>query len=190
MEDDFYDGRRAMRVQLARLFGSGSKLASSDPKTAAQWKKTLTAVLDELEQYLAANVDTDEFHRLIVAGGLVGAREALKQEDFWPGYVEGITRLAFILLGDYPDHKRRKKGRKDQDHYKLDHFRSLHWSQSPEQRFRTLLAAGAAGFPELSADPMDLLHKFRGRYGQNPTHADFLEWYRANHPVDYATVFR
>ena len=91
------------------------------------------------------------------------------------------------MLGDYSDHQRRKKGRKDQDHYKLDRFRSLHWSQSPEQRFRTLLAAGAAGFPELLADPIDLLHQFRGRYGPDPTHADFLEWYRANHPVDYAT---
>jgi hypothetical protein len=61
MEDDFYNGRRAMRVQLARFFGSGSKLASSDPTTGAQWKKTLTSVLDELEQYLAANIDRMSF---------------------------------------------------------------------------------------------------------------------------------
>jgi len=185
-----YEGLRAMQVQLARLFGSNSKKAAVDMQTPAQWRKTLRAVLNEMENYIAANVDTDEFHREMLLSGLVGANEALKQEEFWPGYVEGITRLALILLGDYPDHRRRKPGRKDKDHYKLNLCRSMVWMQTPDQRLRTLVAVGNAGFPKLSAHPLDILREFRSRYGYKPTYSDFLEWYRHNHPEDYAAVFR
>jgi hypothetical protein len=187
---DGYDGRKAIQTQLARLFGSTSKVATTEIKTDAQWKKVLKTVLTELDCYIAANVDTDEFHRKALLSGLVGASEALTQEDFWPGYVEGITRLALILLGDYPDHRRRKKGRKDEDHYKLNRLRSLQYGQTPEQRFVTLFSAGSAGFPQLSAYPLDVLHIFRNQHGQKPSHADFLEWYRRNYPLDYAMLFR
>jgi hypothetical protein len=38
-----YDGLKAMQIQLARLFGSGSKYATIRKRTAAQWRKTLKA---------------------------------------------------------------------------------------------------------------------------------------------------
>lgn len=76
---------------------------------------------------MIANADTDELHRFIILSGLYAADEALKQDDFWQGYVEGITRALLILLGDYPDHRDRKTGRKDEAHYKLDTMRSAQW---------------------------------------------------------------
>jgi hypothetical protein len=122
--------------------------------------------------------------------GLAGAHESLEEEDFWAGYCEGITRLALSLLGDYPDHRRRKGGRRQDDHYRLDVCRSVKWIQTPEQRLQTLLAAGNAGFPELSAKPRDVLNEFRRRYGFRPSLRDFLEWYRQATPKDYAALFR
>ena len=89
-------------------------------RSSGEWRKTLRAVLHELDCYIAHNVDTDELHRMMLLSGLAGADESLKEENFWPGYAEGITRLALVLLGDYPDHRRRKRGRKEDDHYKLD----------------------------------------------------------------------
>lgn len=185
-----YDASRATSVQLGRLFGARSKLATGELKTKAQWRRALRCVLLEIEKYLDANVDTDEFHRMCLYSGLVGAGEALKQDDFWPGYVEGITRIALTLLGDYPDHRRRKPGRKDEEHYKLDRERSLNWGQTPEQRFRALMHAGEAGFPKLSRKPLDVLGEFRDEHGFRLDHAAFLEWYRVHFAEDYATVFR
>ncbi len=185
-----YDGSRATRVQLSRLFGADSKLVTSNARTPTQWRKTLQAVLREIERYVEANVDTDEFHRMILFSGLIGAKEALKHDDFWPGYVEGITRFALILLGDYPDHRRRQSGRKDKGHYKLDLCRSVQWTQTPGQRLRTLIAVGNAGFPKLSAGPLEVLGRFRDEYGFRPSQDDFLEWYRRTLPEDYAAVFR
>jgi len=185
-----YDGPKAMQIQLSRLFGSGSKHAISQKRTAAQWRKTLKVVLREIERYMVANVDTDEVHLFVLFSGLAAARESLNQEDFWPGYAEGITRLALTLMGDYPDHRRRRPGRKREDHYKLDSTRRAQWVQTPEQRFRTLVEAGSLGYPELSARPLDVFREFRKRFGSKPNRSDFLEWYRANYPQDYVAIFR
>ena len=82
-----------MQIQLSRLFGTESKIAKDELKTNAQWRRTLKSVLSEVQAYLDANVDTDDFHRMQLYSGLVPASEALRQEDFWPGYTEGITRI-------------------------------------------------------------------------------------------------
>jgi hypothetical protein len=150
----------------------------------------LKAVLREIGRYVAENVDTDELHRWMLITGLAAADESLRAENFWPGYVEGITRLALILLGDYPDHRRRKPGRKKDGHYSLDLCRSVRWLQTPEQRFCTMLAAGDIGCLGLSAKPRDVLDEFRRRFGLKPDHADFTEWYRVNFPKDHAALFR
>src|ERR1700674_4424299 len=110
---------RGMEVQLARLFGAASSEAKMKSRSPAQWKRTLRGVLQELFHYLEANVETDDVHWPMLHSGLAAAYESLKSNDFWPGYVEGITRLALILMGDYPDHRKRKRGRKPEDHYRL-----------------------------------------------------------------------
>jgi hypothetical protein len=84
-----------MAVQLIRLFGATSQEATNKTRTATQWKTTLNKILSELDEYLDA-----------------AAHICLEDEDFWPGYVEGITRVTLALLGDYPDHQRRRAGRK------------------------------------------------------------------------------
>ncbi len=181
---------KSMQVQLARLFGTESREARAFTRTNAEWRKTLKAVLLELDRYVAENVDTDELHRFILLSGLAGADESLNDQDFWPGYAEGITRLALTLLGDYPDHRKRKPGRKKDDHYSLSRYRSGQWVQTPKQRFRTVLAAGAVGYPTLSAKPREALDEFRIRFGFKSDHADFMEWYRGTFPQDYAALFR
>src|SRR5579864_5586240 len=128
-----------MQVQLARLFGSNSKEARGKTRTPAQWRRTLKSVLREIDSYVQRNVDTDDLHLLMLLSGLAAADESLKGDDFWPGYVEGMTRLALILLGDYPDHRRRKPGRKKDNHYSLNRLRSGYWMQTPDQRFRTVM---------------------------------------------------
>lgn len=133
---------RAMQVQLARLFGSDSKEARSAARSSAEWRKTLKSLLHEIDRYIAHNIDTDELHHWMLLSGLAAADESLNEKHFGPGYAEGITGLALTLLGDYPDHCKRKPGRKKDDHYKLDRLRSMHWTQTPNQRLQTLLAVG------------------------------------------------
>jgi hypothetical protein len=171
------------------LFGSASVETSQVTRTASQWKRTLRKVLHELDHYVTANVDTDELHSLIIASGLFAADESLKTDEFWPGYAEGLTRVILALLGDYPDHRRRKRGAKSSDHYSLQYCRSLQYGQNADQRFRTLLAAGAVGLEGLSQPPREVLDDFRARFGSRKTWAQFLRWYKKKFPSDYTAVF-
>lgn len=148
---------KAMKVQLSRLFGSKSKEVLKDEKSTVEWKHTLKKELRELSNYMEENVDTDGMHTLMLYSGLAAAHAALKEDDFWPGYVEGITRFALLLMGDYPDHSRRNGGRKKKEHYSLQKMRSINYVQNTDQRFQTMLTATRVGVPELSQNPREAL---------------------------------
>jgi len=179
----------SMQVQLGRLFGAESREARQTARTASEWRFTLRRVLHELDRYIQANVDTDELHAMMIASGLYAAHESLKQEDFWPGYAEGLTRVVLTLLGNYPDHRRRKTGAKSRHHYSLGSERTLQYSQTEDQRFRTLLDAGAFGLPGLKFQPRDVLMEFRRHFGSKPTQAEFIRWFKKRFPDQYTAVF-
>jgi hypothetical protein len=180
---------KAMSVQLARLFGSESPEARGQAKSRAQWRHLLKRLLAELDAYLEENVDTDDLHRLMLSSGLFAAHEALSDEEFWPGYIEGLVRFALLLMGDYPDHRRRRGGRKKEEHYRLRRFRSVQYSQTPGQRLYTLFAAGNVEFPGLSKNPRDAMAEFRDMFGYSKTYREFLRWYRRQYPQDYTLLF-
>lgn len=177
-----------MQVQLAKLFGAASTEAQSVSRTPTQWRKTLRKLLDELYAYAKENVDTDELHWLMICSSFAAASEALKTDDFWPGYAEALIRLSLLLIGDYPDHRRRKTGKKKNTHYKLNRLRSLHYTQDPDQRVRTMFTAKAAGAPKLSVSPRDALAQFREQKVAG-TYRDFITWYKRAYPEDYAALF-
>jgi len=180
----------AMKVQLERLLGASPFLQRFDNPSPAEWRAALRKVLRELDRYIAANVYTDEVHRIMLLSGLAAADESLKQEEFWPGYVEGITRLALLLMGDYPDYRRRRPGRRGRlpQRYQLSRCRQVHFVQSPTQKLITLMAAPLVGI-ELKTPPRRALAQFRNLFGSKPGHDEFLLWYRQTHPEDYAAVF-
>jgi len=180
---------KAVQNQLARLFGDGSAEALKVERTPGEWKKTLRKVLHEIDRYITDNLDTDELHSMMIATGLCAADESLKEEQFWAGYAEGITRVLLTLLGDYPDHRCRSTGAKRKEHYRLDLHRTLCYTQTVDQRFRTLLAAGAFGLPGLSRPPREVLQEFREFFGAQPSQRQFMEWYKKQYPADYTAVF-
>lgn len=179
-------------AQLARLFGSDSSEAKMESRSPAQWRSTLRCVLRELSRYLDENIETDDVHLSMLYSGLAMAYDALKATDFWPGYVEGITRLALVLMGDYPDHRKRKGGRKQENHYRLSGCRTLHYTQTSTQKLHTLIAASSFGPVvgiNLSKGVFDALREFRNEVGYKPGHKEFIRWYRKKYPLDYGAVF-
>ena len=179
----------AFKVQFGRLFGGQTVFNRNDDMTEAEWKRVLHNILRELEQYLKYNVDTDELHMYMIYTGFLAAEKALNERDFWPPYCEAILRISFLLMGDYPDHRRRQGGRKQEGFYSLQRFRTLRYVQETNQKLSTLLAVTRFGLPKLEKDPREALHEFRGQMGFKATYKDFFKWYRKNHPKDYALVF-
>ena len=86
-----------MQVLLSKLFGASSQKATAISLKADQCREVLAQVVDELYFYLEENIQTDELHRLMLLSGLVAAKESLKEEDFYLGYIEGITRFSLLL---------------------------------------------------------------------------------------------
>ena len=55
-----------MKIQLARLFGEGSRIAKADVRSDAEWRRDLKLVLDEVYRYLKENIETDIIHSLMM----------------------------------------------------------------------------------------------------------------------------
>jgi len=178
----------AMQVQLSRLFGSESRIASRSERSDAEWKRDLKLVLAEIWDYLDTNIETDIVHRRMIHSGFMAADHALTEEIFWPGYVEGITRILLCLLGDYPDHRKRKTGTKKSGHYRLSKDRSLTFTQTRKQRSHMLFWSAPA-LLELQSTPLTALHDFRDEVGLDVPIEEFVSWYKARHPEDYLKVF-
>jgi len=179
-----------MSTQLARLFGKDARLARERQMSNAEWRVALRKVLEHLYSYLKENVRTDDVHLLMLCTGLTAARESLDtQENFWPGYAEGLTRLALLLMGDYPDHRKARPGTRRGDHFQLRKFRTLHYSQDANQKLWSLVAAHRFGLPGFKGDPLRALDEFRAQQGFNASYDDFLTWYRKTYPANYALVF-
>ncbi len=176
-----------MQIQMARLFGDASNDAKATSRSAAEWKRVLRRVLTELDRYLDENVTTDEMHRFMLETGLWAAGESLKEDDFWPGYVEGLTRFALTLLGDYPDHRKQRIHGKRKAHYSLQRFRSIVYAQTHEQKVNTLFGTSRFGVPKLSTKPLELWREYRAQ-ARSPSYRQFLQWFRKNYPEDYAAV--
>jgi hypothetical protein len=178
-----------VQIQLARLFGENSREARAEFRTRAQWRKTLKRILLELDRYQNANVQTDELHNLILASGLCASDDALKSEDFWPGYVEGLVRFALCLMGDYPDHRKRKTGKRRSDHYDLKANRSLIFVQNPEQQFRTLFSASQMKLPKIPRPFWEVTDEFYRSHSYSRRKGKFMKWFKRKYPEAYASIF-
>lgn len=179
----------ALRILLARLFGASSALAKRTELSDSEWRRVLKALLAELYAYQIANLRTDEFHEVVLASGLASAHGSLSEVDFWPGYVEGIVRYALTLIGDYPDHRRRKPGRKKADHYDLTLRRSVTYPQSADQQYRTLWAAVDLGILGTKDKMWVLMDPFLSASDGNASSREKLDWFRSTYPAIYARAF-
>lgn len=181
----------SLKNLLLCLFGD-IKISNKTEKTEKEWRETFLKILKELDQYLKENIETDEFHTLLIHSGLASAHMYIEENKNFDqallGYIEGIIRFSLSILGDLPNHSKRKGGRKKVNHYELNRLRELHYSQSPSQKYHTLILAYQGGF-DLKTNPEIAMRNFRNQHGYKKDYGDFLKWYRINYPLDYAKVF-
>lgn len=176
---------------LLRLFGN-TKISNNTNKTETQWRNILLKILNELDKYASENIETDELHFLMLQSGLASSHEHIKKEKDLEkallGYIEGIVRFSFSIMGDLPNHSTKKGGRKKKTHYELNRLRELHYAQNSNQKYLTLILA-YQGELRLKTDPQKAMRDFRLKYGFQKSIKDFLKWYRIEHSKDYTQVY-
>ncbi|MEW5915526.1 MAG: hypothetical protein AB1762_03940 [Gemmatimonadota bacterium] len=175
---------------MGRLFGENSSEAAELSRTDAQWRKTILKLLRELDRYQRANIRTDGFHELLLAASLTAAHKAATEDDdIWPGVVEGLVRYALTLMGDWPDHHRRKKGRKAENHYDLGLRRSITYRQDTHQQFLTLYQAVESKSFGVSTPMWQLLSSYYEEFGYTKGERSRIDWFRKKYPEVYARIF-
>lgn len=180
---------KSMQVQLARLFGTSSAELKSVERTPRQWRKTLQKQLDEVFKYAEENINTDEVHWLMICSGFADASESLKAEEFWPGYVEGITRVCLLLMGDYPDHRKYKGGKRKANHYDLGSYRKLVYAQGVTEKEKVVRIAAKLGVPGVALNIREVVSEFRSERGWGADSAEFVSWFKKRYPKEYASIF-
>jgi len=179
----------SMQIQLARLFGDKSSELKTSDRTDSEWKRTLQKMLDELFKYAEKNVETDQSHWVMICSGFTSSQEALKTDDYWAGYIEGIMKVCYLLMGDYPDHRKYKGGRKKIDHYSLDYLRDSVFIQNHEQKQRTIYSVSISGLLDITGTFRYAMAEFRTECGYEGGAKEFLNWFKLHYPIDYATLF-
>ena len=159
-----------------------------------EWRGYCTRLFDHLQRYVETNLVTDALHREQIQHALQSLKGAVRQPEREALLVTGLVRLCFLLLGDAPNHWRKKVVNRP-DYFALDRFRSIHYAQSPEQRARMIWRT--AVYPRIEkarqAGPDDpdaeRWHSLYHRLDRGGRHAEFIEAFRRECATEYVKLF-
>ena len=170
------------------LFGCQSKDCRKYERTEKEWKELLRKYVVEIQKYLNENIETDSIHMKRLSDAASSSETSLKEENYLPLYIEGLIRLIFTLIGQSPEHDRRKGGRKTKDHYKLDKYRNICYIQDSQQKYHLLHYASHNHF--ISVQNMRLVYyDFCKEFSYYEKKKKFINWFKKKYPDDYLRIF-
>lgn len=177
---------------MSELFGKLQYHGYVGAVSRSTWKKDLLKVAKYIKRAVLLNVETDAIHRkkvLATCDALLqdlGAASTINAAN--AAVIEHLIRLVFLLLGNMPDHWRRRSPYSD-SFWKLNGHRTLHYSQSVEQKVATLInAVDIQKRVEVPLEEHPNLHEafYLGFKGNS---SEFLTWFKNKYPAAYCEVF-
>jgi hypothetical protein len=113
--------------------------------------------------------------------------KAKSLNDINVGFVETYVKLVFTLLGDFPDHWRRKSPYADR-FWELDGHRTISFSQTDEQKAALVINLVDIE-KEISVDLKEHknMHEAFWACSRNPT--KFIKWLKTEYPRVYCEIF-
>jgi hypothetical protein len=162
-------------------------VAGSLAADGKDWKKHSRKLLHHLEQYISANLITDRAHREDIHNTINQIKQGvdLRTQVREPYLVAFLVKLCLLLLGKMPNHWN-KKAVNHHEHFLLDQYRSLHYSQSYKQRAALILdALRKQGQAEFGNEA----HRKYSQARNTERYHEFVEWYQQVNPSKYAKLF-
>jgi hypothetical protein len=194
--DRWRDRKIAMshNVELffASLLGKRNARGFAEWRPKRYWRKLYLRLIDSLERYICTNVITDKSHRDDLAAALKYLRQAIEisEPQREAELVTSFAALCLLLLGDRPDHRHRSIVNRPK-HYLLAEHRSVHYSQTPAQIARLIWSRCIR--PELSRSrvPQEFraMERSYWRHVRLRLDAEFVAWFRAEHPDKFLRLF-
>jgi hypothetical protein len=177
---------------LSALFGKLNYHGYVGAVSKSKWQKDLTKVATYLKKSIEFNVHTDTIHRARLLRSCDDLVEKLKKtktiNDINAVTIECLTRLAFLLLGNMPDHWRRRAPYQDR-FWRLDGHRSIQYHQTTEQKAYLLIhLVDIKKEFDISIKDYRDLHDAFYRGFKSKAHP-FLLWFKHEYPKIYCEVF-
>ena len=141
-------------------------------------------------KYVDANVVTDQSHYERIHAAIDELNKAIGVRVDEVRLIAALFKLCLVLLGGVPNHWD-KKSINQPKYYLLDHFRTLHYSQSAKQKSELIYQRFI--FPLwTSKSNTEEAHLLLGTYHEHnrrKQHSKFVDWFRQTHPEDYVSLF-
>lgn len=170
------------------MFGKQSTHGLAGHYSIGEWNRLCKRLMEHLEKYIAANVETDRAHLRMIKQRLDSMEKALTpraRHSREPLLLRALSELILLLLGDMPDHWDKKTVNRP-EYYRLDHRRRLQYYQSRQQKINLILFACRNYQETRLNDDENKQIRIQARKLKG---ADFLDWFRVNHRETYGKIF-
>lgn len=176
---------------LSRLFGKRAYHGFVGSKPPGRWKNHLLGMLRAIETAATVTVSsTDSLHKARIGSTCERCRESLRElkgkDEINARFIQFLTEMVFVLLGDLPDHWDAGKVTNPKQ-WRLDDHRTVVYAQNDEQRAAVILSLHRTRETPVKAPSSDeLATRWRdfGHYAPR-----FVAWFRAAYPHVYHQVF-
>ncbi|MFH1833146.1 MAG: hypothetical protein ABH816_03175 [Candidatus Levyibacteriota bacterium] len=153
--------------------------------TESNYKKLLKEIAHQLEIVINSQfTPSDGLQKQMIEFSLEKLQRSPKKSNYEAYYIKELVTIIFWILGDFPNNWQRKnlRGKKiDNFHYS----RSLHYSQTLNQKINTILEAHRLSPFSERISWHDLIVKI----GQSGGRDKFIDFYKKTYPDLYLKLF-
>jgi hypothetical protein len=176
---------------LSDMYGKINYHGSVGWTEFSTYKKHILKLSNSLKSAIEINIqDIDALHYKSLLDRIEilekEVRESGSVEELGQSVVLRMFQLVFLLVGDTPNNWDLKK-KTHKTHFSLKKHRGIHYSQSLEQKFNSIIDnAPSNQFSEMKYSKQMLLNSFTTEH--NRDFKRFLDWHKKSFPETHLTV--
>jgi len=177
---------------MSTLFGDLNYKGYVGAVSKARWKRDLRKVTKYIKKSIKLNVDADAHHKSELLETCEHLEQELKEastiDQVNTASIKNLIRIVFLLLGNMPDHWRRRSPYSDR-FWELNGHRTLTYTQSEEQKAYLIInLVDIRKRYAVKLDDYEDLHAvfYRRFIGKA---SEFVSWFKKSYPETYCQIF-
>jgi hypothetical protein len=155
-----------------------------------EWKKDVTKVLKSIDRAVDETIEsTDKMHLFEIKTMIERGLKSIEKSDSFNSLnsetIACLSNTMFLILGKRPNNMR-KKSVSNKNCWKLNDYRTIHFSQNYEQKAKLLLSLPDNWkYSENFKNKKQLIDVF----SEIRNYKDFVEWFKKEHTDIYLEIF-
>jgi len=155
-----------------------------------KWKKDMIKVLKSIDRAVDETIEsTDKMHlqeiKKMIESGIESVESANSSDELNTKTMVCLSYTVFLILGRKPENIR-KNSVSNKNCWKLNDYRTIHYSQNYEQKAKLLLSLpNHCKYSENFKNKKPLIDVF----SEIRNYKDFVEWFKKEYPDIYLEIF-